>query len=253
MGNTIDTVICLDSTPLMALNINLIKEKILRVLDEVSMDNDDSTRLSLIQFRSHYDYPVTITNSFTQHRNVLEQIVNNQQWQERNTDGYRDIGGALREVLKLSWRDNDHNGIYLEKLVVLITDGVPNGLFSPLNGSDPWKMSNLMRNQGITLIVVGVGESIIQCDDFYCALAQNTGGVYIPFINAEHILSSVITSIIREQTTFHQVFNCDLFEEIERNSSFKYSYMRNRVESMINECKTMYDIRRFFYNHRLSN
>jgi len=59
--------------------------------------------------------------------------------------------------------------------VILITDGAPNGLFTPLIGADPWFISNRFIEQDITLIVVGVGESVIVCDDFYCALAKNTG------------------------------------------------------------------------------
>ena len=149
----------------------------------------------------------------------------------------------------------------------MITDGVPCGLFDAFNGNDPWKISNDMRNQGITLIVVGVGGSIAQCDDFYCALAHNTGmywkifsvhspfisgGFYIPFINADRILSSVIGTIIHDQTTFNQVRTHDLYEEIEKNTVFRYSYMKSRIKCMIHECQTMNDIRRFFYNHRLS-
>ncbi len=42
-------------------------------------------------------------------------------------------------------------------------------------------------------------------------------------------------------------------EDIEENSSFKYSYMKHRVEGMIKECQTMADIRKLFYNHRRSD
>jgi hypothetical protein len=36
-------------------------------------------------------------------------------------------------------------------------------------------ISNRFRGQDATLAVVGVGQSIVECDDFYCALAKNTG------------------------------------------------------------------------------
>jgi hypothetical protein len=62
-------------------------------------------------------------------------------------------------------------------LVILITDGAPNGLFTRLIGADPWVISSKFIEQDITLVIVGVGESIIECDDFYCALAENTGGI----------------------------------------------------------------------------
>ncbi len=65
--------------------------------------------------------------------------------------------------------------IFNEKLVILITDDAPNGLFTPLNGADPWIMSNEFMLQNISLVVIGVGEGINASNDFYCALAKNTG------------------------------------------------------------------------------
>lgn len=65
-------------------------------------------------------------------------------------------------------------------------------------------------------------------------------------------MASAITTIIRDETTFHQVRTHDLYEKIEKNSSFKYSYMKRRVKRLIRECQTMNDIRHIFYNHRLS-
>ncbi|CAF1133112.1 unnamed protein product [Adineta ricciae] len=252
MGNTIDTAMCLDWTSLMALRISSIKEKIRYVFNAVPINKRDGARFSVIQFQTPDDQPVITTMVPPLNIHALEQILAPPLRQQGYIDGNRDIGAALREVMNLPWRDTDENGVFLEKLAVLVTDGVPCGLFDAFNGDDPWEISNEMCNQGITLIVVGVGESITQCDDFYCALAHNTGGFYIPFINADRILSSVIGTIIHDQTTFNQVRTHDLYEEIEKNSLFKYSYMESRVKCMIHECQTMNDIRRFFYNHRLS-
>jgi hypothetical protein len=43
-------------------------------------------------------------------------------------------------------------------------------------------MSKEFNKKGITLAVVGVETSIRECDDFYCALALNTGKnkVFLP-------------------------------------------------------------------------
>ncbi len=68
-----------------------------------------------------------------------------------------------------------NNGAPTKKLVILVTDEAPNGLFTPLTGLDPWIMSKEFAKKGITLVVVGFGESIFECYDFYCALARNTG------------------------------------------------------------------------------
>jgi hypothetical protein len=45
---------------------------------------------------------------------------------------------------------------------------------------------------------------------------------------------------------FRQAFRHVAMEDIEKNSSFKYSDMKDRVDRMIKECETMNDIQRFF-------
>lgn len=129
----------------------------------------------------------------------------------------------------------------------MITDSAPSGLFNPLIGEDAWMISNQFREQDITLIVVGVGQGIVECDDFYCALAENTGmkkfimyailisdclflvlgGAYIPLVNAGRILSSVVELVINEEDTIRQALLHISEEDIEENSSFKYSAMKH--------------------------
>ncbi|CAF5085423.1 unnamed protein product, partial [Rotaria sp. Silwood1] len=89
---------------------------------------------------------------------------------------------------------------------MLFTDGAPNGLFTTLNGVDPWIVSKNFKEKDITLVVVGVGESIIECDDFYCALAKITGGQYFPLVNVERIIKHILNLVITEERTFHQCF-----------------------------------------------
>jgi hypothetical protein len=114
------------------------------------------------------------------------------------------------------------------------------------------------------LVVVGVEPNVIPCDDFYCALAHRTGikklfillilfsiisgGHYIPLINAENILSSVIQSVILEGYTFQQAFLRINMVDIEQNSSFDYSAVQQRVNGMLTECQIMTDIQQRFYN-----
>ncbi len=73
-----------------------------------------------------------------------------------------------------------------------------------------------------------------------------SGGAYIPLVNAQRILSYVIQLATDKGIKFHRAFGHIMIEEIERNSSFKYSYMKHRVEGMIKECKTMADIQKLF-------
>jgi hypothetical protein len=57
--------------------------------------------------------------------------------------------------------------------------------------------------------------------------------------------------VFNEDHTIGQAFRRVHVKEIEKKSSFRYSYMKDRVNGMINECKTMNDIQKFF-NHRSS-
>ncbi|CAF5155320.1 unnamed protein product, partial [Rotaria sp. Silwood1] len=115
-------------------------------------------------------------------------------------------GNALHEALKVQWRDNNKDQVFNRKLVMLFTDGAPNGLFTTLNGADPWIVSKNFKEKDITLVVVDVGESIIECDDFYCALAKIAGGQYIPLVNVERIIKHILNLVITEERTFHQCF-----------------------------------------------
>jgi hypothetical protein len=109
---------------------------------------------------------------------------------------------------------------------------------------------------------------VIVCDDFYGALAKNTGksfnniiiwnifylgGEYIPLTNAGHVLSSIIQSVIIEEDTLSQQFRHIDMNEIEKNSLYRHSFVQKRAQSMIEHCRTMADIRKWFNNHpRLS-
>jgi hypothetical protein len=75
-----------------------------------------------------------------------------------------------------------------------------------------------------------------------------SGGKYIPLVNAERILSNVIEYVVIVQLmTFRQAFDCVIGKKIEKNSLFKYSDVKSRVDGMMQECETIADIRQSFY------
>lgn len=71
-------------------------------------------------------------------------------------------------------------------------------------------------------------------------------------VNFEMIFSNVITVMSNDSDTLRQVFRRISLDEIEQNSSFRYKYIRERVRGMIQECQTMADIVKKFYNYRSS-
>jgi hypothetical protein len=67
----------------------------------------------------------------------------------------------------------------------MITGGPPCGLLDdpteiptndcPCSNDDLWKISDELNKENLTLAIVGIEPSVIVCDDFYGALAKNTG------------------------------------------------------------------------------
>jgi hypothetical protein len=67
----------------------------------------------------------------------------------------------------------------------MVTDGPPCGLLTdstgichsecPCSSDDLWKISDELIKENLILTIVGVEPNVIVCDDFYGALAKNTG------------------------------------------------------------------------------
>lgn len=67
----------------------------------------------------------------------------------------------------------------------MITGGPPCGLLvnstetldigCPCASDDLWVMSDKLVEANLTLTIVGIEPNVIVCDDFYSALAKNTG------------------------------------------------------------------------------
>jgi hypothetical protein len=71
-------------------------------------------------------------------------------------------------------------------------------------------------------------------------------------VNFEQIFSKVIDLVFDEDEgdTVSQAFLHLNIKEIEQNSSFKYECMRDRVNGMINECKSVNDIQKKFFKYK---
>ncbi|CAF4012866.1 unnamed protein product [Rotaria sp. Silwood1] len=261
----INLVICLECTSSMASYLNEVRRMIISIFNSTVALNPNAIRMSLIQFRSRARHDVWLTNTYasTQNINVLNQWPHKIEAFGGSEDEGEAVGDALQEALNIFRLLNDDNGRFDKKLVILITDGPPSGLvvllngvsgdrFAQANGADPWLVANEFNRERIALAIVGVEPGIVQCDDYYCALARKTGGLYIPLINATYIISSVIRSVIINEYTFHKAFLGIKIDNLEQNSLFKYSAMKQRVNGMLMECKSMADIQKLFFNYRTS-
>ncbi|CAF0829112.1 unnamed protein product [Rotaria sp. Silwood1] len=258
METSMDIVICLDCTSSVASFICQVRDRIWSIIEPI-IENKSDIRLALIEFRSHDDSWVTVIHPFTHSARIFQDWLSNTQAEGGSQDGTRAISDALREALKLEWRSNDPDRWH-EKLIIMITGGPPCGLLTdlptemqindcPYDTNDLWIMSEELVKENLTLAIVGIEPSVIVCDDFYGALAKNTGGEYIPLINASHILSSIIQSVIIEEDTLLQQFRHIDINEIEKNSLYRHSYVQKRAQSMVEQCQTMADIRNWLKNH----
>ncbi len=68
-------------------------------------------------------------------------------------------------------------------------------------------------------------------------------------INASHVLSSVIQSVIIEEDTLIQQFRRINTNEIEKNSLYRHSFVAKAAQSMIEHCRTMAEIRKWLIDY----
>ncbi len=69
-------------------------------------------------------------------------------------------------------------------------------------------------------------------------------------INACRVLSFVIENAIVGEDTLSQVFRHLDIDDIERYSLYHHAYVEKRARFMIENCRTMTDIRKWLYNYR---
>ncbi|CAF0760707.1 unnamed protein product [Adineta steineri] len=207
-----------------------VKHMVLSIINPLLQQNYD-IRFRLIKFNSGNGIPtISTVYPFTDSSEIF------QQWLRTGDDGA--IGAntqniticdALREALNSEWRTGDSNRCH-ENVVFLVTDNVPcpyllnttdNRNYNRLCACDNlWTISNAFVKKNITLMVVGVGQITSICDSLYGSIAKNTGGEYIPLINAIHVLHLVLQSILIEGDTLLQALRHIKQEEFERNSSY---------------------------------
>ncbi|CAF2077472.1 unnamed protein product [Rotaria magnacalcarata] len=181
MASNVMIVFCVDNTTSMALNVIKSREMVIDICKQVEKNNNIYIKIIKLEsmrtrwFRVHCEF----TNSMSE---IVEQLL------KCNNPDYIypskgiPVGDLLHDALNVDWPFNDDNQIINKKLVVLVTDGVPNGLFTPLDSIDPWLVA---------------------------------GGLYIPFVNAEHVLQGVIGKVIVRKDTFNEAFRLVPSEYIE--------------------------------------
>ncbi|CAF0814636.1 unnamed protein product [Adineta steineri] len=251
MTTSIDIAVCLDRSSSIAFYSKQIRLSLRSILNRALSCHQSDVRMALIEFQSHSHHWRTNIHPFTSSGDEFQEWIDAIEIENGNFNENKAIVDALGATLTLDWRPNNNINRYHEKLVILITDGAPCSLLDDTcacNSNDLWRLSDEFEKQDITLVVIGIEPSIVIYDDFYCALANKTGGIYLPFINATRVLSSVIQGAILGEDTLSQLFRrLDIHNDIEYNSLYHHKYVQKRVDFMMEYCRTMADIRKWLY------
>ncbi|CAF2077475.1 unnamed protein product [Rotaria magnacalcarata] len=246
MPSNVMIVFCVDNTTLMESNVIKVHEMILNISKEFK--NKNNLYICIITLEASSRQWSQLRSGFTNTMSDVERFLRNNKPDNIYLSGGIPVGDLLHNALYVNWPFNGDNQTFNKKLVVLITDGVPNGLFSKLVGEDPWAKSKKFREHKITLAVVAVGNGNFGCDAFYSELAKNTGGLYILFVNAQRILQGVIRKAVIRKETFNKAFrlvpreyitiSSFIFEEIKKCGNM------NQVIELFREVsdKAYYDI-----------
>ncbi|CAF2109593.1 unnamed protein product [Rotaria magnacalcarata] len=191
----------------------------------------DNTTLMESNVIKVHEMILNISKEFKNKNNLYICIItleaSSRQWSQLRS-GFTNTMSDVERFL----RNNKPDNIYL-------SGGIP---------VDPWAKSKKFREHKITLAVVAVGNGNFGCDAFYSELAENTGGLYIPFVNAQRILQGVIRKAVIRKETFNKAFrlvpreyitiSSFIFEEIKKCGNM------NQVIELFREVsdKAYYDI-----------
>lgn len=198
-GNALlDLAFAMDCTGSMDPYIDEARENIVNIVDEVVKTENCTVRLALVEYRDH---PPEDETFITQKHDFTNSVETMKSWlEECEADGGGDtpeaIADALNDVLHLSWREE------ATKICVFIADAPPHGLATEddedsfpegcPDGLDPMNISKDLAGKGVALYVVGCEPSVSDYKDFYLALAEITGGQYVPLTDANDLTKVII-------------------------------------------------------------
>lgn len=95
METSLDIAICLDCTSSVAPSFCQVRDRVSAILDSIN-DQQNDTRLALIEFRSRDDHWVTVIHPFTHCIDTFQSWFNNVRTEGGSQDGTRAISKRLK-------------------------------------------------------------------------------------------------------------------------------------------------------------
>ncbi|CAF0818906.1 unnamed protein product, partial [Didymodactylos carnosus] len=140
-----------------------------------------------------------------------------------------------------------------QKLCILITDAPPHGLGCADDNYpdgcpcklDPWYIAEEFERRDITLLVIGIEPEMTPYKGFYYALANKTGGTYIPFENA-NILPKIINGSSQELSIHQMLRHMLADDDFEMDTQYKFDLIKDHVQHISKHCRNLSDIRSFY-------
>lgn len=106
-------------------------------------------------------------------------------------------------------------------LIINSTDTLENGC--PCASDDLWLMSNKLAEENLTLTIIGIEPNVTVCDDFYSALAKNTG---------KSMLNNVRQVFHRFRRRIHSIDQCKFHSVIDHSFSInRWRYTSTKIST----------------------
>lgn len=214
----LDLAFAMDCTGSMGSYISEARNNIVDIVNEVVKRENCEVRLALVEYRDH---PPEDKTFITRKHDFTESADTMKLWlEECRADGGGDtpeaVADALNDVLYLTWREE------ATKICVFIADAPPHGLATEgcrdafpkgcPDGLDPMDIAKELAGKGVSLYVVGCEPNVSVYKDFYLALADITGGQYVPHQDANSLKNIIIFGSIEEMSL--KKFEAEVEEEI---------------------------------------
>lgn len=219
--NKLDLVFVVDCTASMGSYIESAQKNIVQIIEAVQASEKVDVRFGLISYRDHPPQDnsyITKKFDFTNSVPTAQKYVNSMRAQGGG-DTPEAVCCGLYDALNLKYRDG------AVKIVVFVSDAPPHGLSDNLGdmipngcptGRDPMKIAREMLEKEIIVYCVGCEPALSSyafVKQWFCALAQVTGGRYVSLSNAES-LPQVIIYGAEEEMRLEQLADQMLQEEI---------------------------------------
>jgi len=216
----LDLVFMCDATGSMGSYIFQAQENIKSIAERVTTEHEAHVRFALVSYRDHPPQDSSyITKVFDFTDNVEEmKVYVDTMSASGGGDGPEAVTAAMHDALHgVAWRPNS------TKIAVLIADAPPHGLEpngdgfpnGDPDGRDPLQIAREMAANGITVYTVGCEPALgayIFARDFFCNVAEITGGQAIALSSAK-LLADVIINGSAEEIALTKLEN-QINEEI---------------------------------------